>query len=197
MTLTYTLSTPPALGSITFDAVTREAPAYTAEITTNPVEAGISNTDNVRPKPIELSLDVTITDFALSQEGGGSGAVRFTGYAETALATLVSLQAGGVRCTLENDVRVYSNMVISSISPPRERAHKGALRVALKLTEVRTATTLTVPLAKVAQPKARPPTTNDHHPTGEGATVAPSYVKQIGRLAAPAAQAAWDYLGSP
>ena len=53
---------PSALGQMTFDAVLSEAHECTAEITSHPVESGLNITDNVRPNPDRLTLEVFVSN---------------------------------------------------------------------------------------------------------------------------------------
>jgi hypothetical protein len=153
------------MDALVFDACLNETPTYDADVTHFPVEEGSAVTDNVRPLPTTLKLEVTVTDYPLSGAGrginGASSDVNptlssspFTGRAEQILQTLIALRDGGIRCTVESGVRVYSNMVMEGVTPPRDKARFGALRISIKMREVRTVSSEIVAVAKISEPKA-------------------------------------------
>lgn len=176
--LTYSL-TPGTLDVLIFDATTREAPEFASEVTKHPVEKGADITDHVRPVPVELALDVTVTDYPLSTAGrgingdprnptgGGVGTEPFHGRAEVILGILQALQTSGTRCYVESGARAYTNMVITTLTPPRDKARFGALKIGIKLRQVITVASEIVPLAKVSQAKARPGKDAAHHETSD------------------------------
>jgi hypothetical protein len=51
---------------------------------------------------------------------------------------------------------VYSNMVVEGITPPRDRARLGALKISVRMREVRTVASEYVAITKVKEPKAVP-----------------------------------------
>lgn len=172
--ITYQLQ-PGTVDVLVFDAVTRESPTFAAVATEHPVEEGADVSDHVRPKPVEVTLEVTLTDYPLSSAGrgingdskavvgGGIGTTPFVGRSESALGILQRLKDTGAKVIIESGVRTYTGMVLTSIAAPRDRARYGAVKATLQFRQLLTVASEIVPLAKVSRPVARPDHDAGHH----------------------------------
>jgi hypothetical protein len=166
MATTFTFEQGNSVDTIVFDATTQEVPMFDADVTEHAVETGAANNDNVRAKPTNLRLEVTVTDYPLSSKGRGIGGQAEKGRAARILEKLVSLRADGVRLFVETGLRTYENMVIKSVSSPRDKAVSGALRISMLLTEIKTVRNESVPVKlSPTNTKAKPKVDGGKQPT--------------------------------
>ncbi len=155
MASTVTYQNGQGLEVITFDVTNSERHTHDADVTEHPLELGAATNDHVRAKPADLSLDVTVTDYPLSQGGGGIGVRPEVGRAARIFDRLVTLRTDGTVLTVETGARAYSNMVLKSVTVPRDKALSGALRISLQFKEIKIVRSESVPV-RVASTKAKP-----------------------------------------
>jgi hypothetical protein len=145
---------------IVFDATTSESHTQDADVTENPVETGSAITDNVRAKPAQLKLETLVTDYPVGLSGGGTGAPAEEGRAQGVYDLLIALKNEGVRIEVSTGAKLYRDMVIQSITLPRDKALSGALRFSILLKEIKTVSSQTVEAnlsatERKAQPKKK------------------------------------------
>lgn len=157
---------------ITFDANKTDRVVFDAEVTDNPVE-GDFTTDNVRAKPVTVSVDVLVTDYPLStaargalqqvqaiasnpQAAAGLDNRTQPGRALRVIETLEAIQRDGRLVLLDLGDRVFANMAIQSISVPRDRPLVGAFRIQIAFKNVKLVRSQTVALAQPTAPRNQP-----------------------------------------
>lgn len=165
------------------DVTLSEDHSFEAEATQYPVESGADVTDNVRVKPIVVTLEGVVSDSPFGEvrdiresdgnfvpEGeGGDG----TKPSEDALERLIQIRDNREPVTIETSLKTFESMVMTSLSVPRESGEPEQLRFTatfqqvLIITNNRTLVRVAVPIAakkvdkgpkvKVPWPKFVPP----------------------------------------
>lgn len=144
------------IGSLILDCVLSESHKSEVEVTSHNVEEGADITDHARPKPREVTLTgiVSETPINIVQQRRivESKGQRFetvtstasprgsTQYVEAALAKLENLYAKPQLVDLITSIRKYSNMMLTSLSIPRDPKTGDALNFTAVFREVRFAT---------------------------------------------------------
>ena len=119
------------IGTIEIDAVLNENHQYDADITENPVEDGTIFSDNVVLQPIRLEMTCRVTDASPSLLN-----LRSPGTADDAFKSLVALQRSREVFDVVTGINVYSNMMLQSLSIPRESSDGRSLRFNAVLKEI-------------------------------------------------------------
>jgi|APCry1669189101_1035198.scaffolds.fasta_scaffold58947_2 hypothetical protein len=166
MATTLTYEEGSSVDTIAFDATTSETHTFDAEVTENAVESGSATNDNVRAKPSSLRLEVMVTDYPLATKGNGIGGAPEKGRAARIFEKLVTLRAQGTRFFVETGARVYENMVLKSVTVPRDKPLTGALRISLMFAEVKIVKSESVPVRlSTVNTKAKPKVDGGKQPT--------------------------------
>lgn len=135
--------------AIVFDASVSETHSKAVDVTDHPVEVGSDISDHVRKKPDELSVNVIVTNHppillaslrATPISGFGDPSTR----AEDAFAFLESIHDAGKLVQFTTTFKVYRNMIITSLSIPRDAARGNVADIQMSLREIIIATTLQV-----------------------------------------------------
>lgn len=150
------------LDSIVLDASLSELHESDADVTEFPVEQGSDITDNVRLLPSGLKVEALITDFSLAGPSNSNAGTKrahasgFAGYAKGTYAALEDYQAKATLVNVETGLKSYQNMVIKSLSTPRD-AHTGknAVRTTIILKRILIAQSQSV-VIKQSDPKGQP-----------------------------------------
>lgn len=132
------------IDSIELDASISESHVGEVEVTEHPVEQGANVTDHVRPKPDTLTIEGFVSNtplnraqnkravesqgFRLSTTSERDVIVGQPGNAETAYTKLRELKDSGTLITVTTKLRTYDNMVIKSLSVPRDAKVGDALK---------------------------------------------------------------------
>jgi len=119
------------IDTIEIDAVLNEIHQYDADITENPVEDGTVYSDNVVLQPIRLEMTCRITDASASLLN-----LRFSGAADDAFKSLVRLQRSRETFDVVTGINVYKNMMLQSVSIPRESSDGRSIRFTAILKEI-------------------------------------------------------------
>lgn len=129
--------------SVVFDAVVNEAHSGEVQVTDNPVERGVDVTDNIRPKPEQITLDVIVSNSPLRQtlDGNPDNPKR----ASEAFRVLRELRDGGVLVSVVTGLRSYDSMVIQKIDVSRNVKTGQVLSAKIALRQILIADTATVP----------------------------------------------------
>lgn len=147
---------------IEFDAVVRESHTSELEVTDNPVETGVVIADHAFMRPARLEIEGCIgdawlkmrtagkgdeitplnTDFAwlTPAPGEGLGASR----SAAAYQLLIGLQASANPFSVQTGLKLYQNLVITSLSADQDKDTAFALCVRVSLREVIRVNTQTV-----------------------------------------------------
>lgn len=132
---------------IEFDATLREVPTYSATVTEHPVERGSAVTDHVIPQNGRVQFEVVVTNTpsqlpATHMSGvtarQDNGVLKFSGpfnrvkSVHDEMVTLV-----GKLCSFSNAIRDYEDMVISSLTAPREARDGRSIRFTFEAQQIR------------------------------------------------------------
>lgn len=135
----------PTLGEIFLDAAVSEQHTSTARVTTAPIESGAVVADHIILEPDRLTIEGLLTDSPLhhqaARDGGGTpdpnGGDQSSGSrAIDAYEKLLQLLRDREPITVLTGLRSYRDMVLTSVSAPREADSGDALRVSLELVRV-------------------------------------------------------------
>lgn len=159
-----------SMGSFVFDAVFEETHEADLEVTDNPVETGVVVSDHAFMKPLRLSISAGVSDtplkgwgggYQVSQGalvGGGSGEGKDfwarnapsdpfasdAGRSRRAFELLTELQRRAEPFAVQTGLKLYENMVITSIRTSQDKDTSGALFFTASLREVIIVNTETV-----------------------------------------------------
>lgn len=167
--LQFTFTEGATLEGIVFDATLKEGHSHSADITEFPVERGSNISDNVRAKPIGLTIEGFVSDYPLvsnvvQQFAGGAFTQRPSEdlrRSQQVFDKLIRLKDNGILIIVTTGVRVYQNMVISSVNINRDKSTATGLMLDITMRDIRLVDTETVQL-KVAEKKAEPKKTEGH-----------------------------------
>lgn len=121
---------PSRIGWLTVDVTIEESHDFGAGVTDWPVEGGALITDHVRLKPKSLTITGFVSDTPLDLVGLSLGRSR----AASAFFVLEQMWQARVPFTVVSQLRVYNNMVIESLSVPKQREQ--AIRFTCSMREV-------------------------------------------------------------
>lgn len=140
------------IGGFFFDAFLRIDHTRKLKITEHPIETGASIADHAFIEPLELVMEIGMSDTAASLIDGqfSEGPTRST----TAHAILVELQQNRIPMQVNTKFGVYQNMLIETIAAPEDYKTLYGLKATITLREVIVAKTKTVQIS------ARPQVTN-------------------------------------
>lgn len=119
------------IGTIFLDAVINEDHLFRSRVTENPIESGVSTTDNIIPLPFVLNMTARVSDASLIPlvPSFGSKAID-------AFNSLVEMQTNSQLANVTTGVREYVNMAIEEIGVPRQSQDGNSLRFELLLREI-------------------------------------------------------------
>lgn len=111
------------------DVAVTEEHSFENEVTDHPVEKGSSIADHVRPKPNTVTVEGLVSDTPLSdvsqfRTAFSDGSIP----SREAFARLDDLRTSRQIVTVTTSLRDYDNMVVQSISVPRDAKTGNALR---------------------------------------------------------------------
>ena len=139
-----------SMGGLVFDAVFEETHESELEVTDNPVETGVVVSDHAFMKPLKVTLSAGVSDTPLKywQSSGGTGKDAWTkqdgddpfasdsGRVRRAYELLTELQALAEPFDVQTGLKLYSNMVCTSIRTSQDKETAGALLFTATLREV-------------------------------------------------------------
>lgn len=135
------------IADLELDASISEQHGFESEVTEHPVEEGADIADHVRARPIVVTIEGVVSDAPI-----GPVATRRTANAlpsDDALAKLLAIRDAREPVTIQttlgnkspNEVgKVYQNMVLTSLSIPRDSATGFALRFSATFTQIQLVT---------------------------------------------------------
>lgn len=148
-----------SVGGFIFDVTIQETHEIEYEITTNPLETGVSVGDHKYRLPYKLTIQGMVSDTPLHATAGTNGVDQFTSTASTrskaAFDAILSLGESTDFLTVQTGLKVYQNMQVKKFTTSQDKDSSRALLFTLDLLEVDVVTTQIVNL-----PPRRTGTTN-------------------------------------
>lgn len=145
------------IGTIAVDATLEEIGNDTLQITEHPVQSGANITDHAFYKPAELIMHCGWSNatalFATSVGGNqtfAGGSLVRDDYVSSIYSQLIALQQSLQPFSVVTTIRLYNNMVITSISLTRDKKTSQALMVTITMRQVIIVNTLNSTLAATA-----------------------------------------------
>lgn len=124
-----------SMGGLTFDAVFEETHESTLEVTDNPVETGVVVSDHAYMKPSRITLSAGVSDTPLvvsTTDVFASDASRAT----RAFELLTELQARAEPFDVQTGLKLYKNMICTSVRTSQDKDTSGALVFTADIREV-------------------------------------------------------------
>jgi hypothetical protein len=133
------------------DAALSEEHSFDNEVTAHPVERGADVTDHVRARPIVVSIEGLVSDTPIGAIAGLRAPDVLP--SDDAFARLRDLRDRREPVTIETSLQVFRNMVLQSLSVPRDARNGDALRFRATFQQVRLVVTERT-VVDVAVPRA-------------------------------------------
>jgi len=112
------------------DVSLNETHEFESEVTEYPVESGSNISDNVRPKPITVSMECLVSNnpigFLADSRGPGSGSPSDP--VDDAYQHLQKIRDAREPVTIRTSLRTFDNMVLKGLSIPRSQGRGDELR---------------------------------------------------------------------
>ena len=124
-----------SMGGLVFDAVFEETHEADLEVTDNPVETGVVVSDHAFMKPLRVKISAGVSDTplaAVTEDPFASDAGR----SRRAFELLTELQKRAEPFDLQTGLKLYENMVCTSIRTSQDKDSSGALLFTAELREV-------------------------------------------------------------
>lgn len=139
------------------DASLTETHTYDADVTSYPVESGSTITDNVRPKPVTVELECIVSDSPLNAVLAARRNLDLADPAfldspsTEALERMIAIRDKREPVTIETALKVYQNMVMTSMGVTVNKDTGKALRFTASFTQIVIVTNLRARI-RVASP---------------------------------------------
>lgn len=126
------------MGDLVFDAVFEEVHESELEVTENPVETGVVVSDHAFMKPEKVTLTAGVSDspLRLLSQGGIDQFSSDAGRSKRAFELLQELQKSAEPFDLQTGLKLYRNMVCTSIRTTQDKDSSRALIFTAELREV-------------------------------------------------------------
>lgn len=124
-----------SMGGLVFDAVFEETHEAELEVTDNPVETGVVVSDHAFMKPLKVTLSAGVTDTPLVV-GTDDPFASDAGRSRRAYELLTELQKKAEPFDLQTGLKLYENMVCTSVRTSQDKDSSGALLFTAELREV-------------------------------------------------------------
>lgn len=124
-----------SMGGLVFDAVFEETHEAELEVTDNPVETGVVVSDHAFMKPLKVTLSAGVSDTPLLLPSGDPFASD-SGRSKRAYELLTELQKKAEPFDLQTGLKLYQNMICTSIRTSQDKDTSGALLFTAELREV-------------------------------------------------------------
>lgn len=124
-----------SMGGLVFDAVFEENHEAELEVTDNPVETGVVVSDHAYMKPLRLTLSAGVSDTPLyvpAEDPFQSDAGR----SKRAFEVLTELQKKAEPFDVQTGLKLYKNMICTSIRTSQDKDTSGALVFTAEIREV-------------------------------------------------------------
>jgi hypothetical protein len=123
------------MGGLVFDAVFEETHEADLEVTDNPVETGVVVSDHAFMKPLRVKISAGVSDTPLAVVTDDPFASD-AGRSRRAFELLTELQKRAEPFDLQTGLKLYENMVCTSIRTSQDKDSSGALLFTAELREV-------------------------------------------------------------
>lgn len=124
-----------SMGGLVFDAVFEETHEADLEVTDNPVETGVVVSDHAFMKPLRVKISAGVSDTPLAAVADDPFASD-AGRSRRAFELLTELQKRAEPFDLQTGLKLYENMVCTSIRTSQDKDSSGALLFTAELREV-------------------------------------------------------------
>lgn len=124
-----------SMGGLVFDAVFEETHEADLEVTDNPVETGVVVSDHAFMKPLKVTLSAGVTDTPLVV-GTDDPFASDSGRSKRAFELLTELQKWAEPFSVQTGLKLYENMVCTSVRTSQDKDSSGALLFTAELREV-------------------------------------------------------------
>jgi hypothetical protein len=136
------------------DAAISEDHTFDSDVTDHPVETGSEITDNIQPKPIQVTLDCLVSDTPIGPIAEARGDIDTNGQlilrpSSDAYALMIGIRDKREPVTIATSLQVFENMALVSLSVPRNAQNGESLRFKAVFKQIKYITNLrtTVPVA--------------------------------------------------
>lgn len=133
-----------SMGGLIFDAVFTEQHEAMLEVTDNPVETGVVVSDHAYMKPLRLTITAGVTETLLNEVVGTDKFAGAVSRPQTAFRLLTELQKKAEPFDVQTGLKLYKNMICSSIRTEQDASTAHALVFTAELREVIITTTQAV-----------------------------------------------------
>lgn len=124
------------------DVSLNEGHEFESEVTEFPVESGSNIVDNVRPKPITVTMECLVSNtpigFLATTRGTGSGSPSDP--VDDAYEHLLKIRERREPVTIRTSLRTFENMVLKSLSIPRSSGRGDELRFTATFQQIQVVT---------------------------------------------------------
>lgn len=156
---TTTLINSPSFGRFSFDAVLRADHMSSVTITQHPVQTGASVSDHAYSEPDEVTLEIGMSDAAVSAG---------TNHSVNAYAQLRAIMSKREPVTLVTRLHSYKNMVITSMSAPDDYMTMNALKATIYFRQIEMVSVSTVTVQQKVSASASGQSTATSSTTNSG-----------------------------
>jgi hypothetical protein len=124
------------MGGLVFDAVFEETHQADLEVTDNPVETGVVVSDHAYMKPLSVTLCCGVSDIVLNQINTTDAFASDASRSKKAFELLTELQKKAEPFDLQTGLKLYKNMICTSIRTSQDKDTSNALVFEATLREV-------------------------------------------------------------
>jgi hypothetical protein len=125
-----------SMGGLVFDAVFEETHQADLEVTDNPVETGVVVSDHAYMKPLSVTLCCGVSDIVLNQINTTDAFASDASRSKKAFELLTELQKKAKPFDLQTGLKLYKNMICTSIRTSQDKDTSNALVFEATLREV-------------------------------------------------------------
>lgn len=125
-----------SMGGLVFDAVFEETHQSDLEVTDNPVETGVVVSDHAYMKPLHVTLSCGVSDVVLNPSTSSDPFASDAGRSKKAFELLTDLQRKAEPFDLQTGLKLYQNMICTSIRTSQDKDTGNVLVFEAELREV-------------------------------------------------------------
>lgn len=147
------------------DVALSEEHTFESEVTEYPVEKGADITDNIRPKPIQITMEGLVSNSAFNPLIVNAR-TSIDQSVDDAYAKLMKIRDERETVTIRTSLRTYQDMAMKNLVIPRLPGQSDALKFTATFVQVEIvsntrSTRVATPIANKSKTVARPPDPND------------------------------------
>lgn len=125
-----------SMGGLVFDAVFEERHESALEVTDSPLETGVVVSDHAYMKPLSVTLSAGVSDVVLNGDGRADAFASDASRSIKAFGLLTELQAKAEPFDLQTGLKLYKNMICTSIRTSQDKDTASVLVFEAVLREV-------------------------------------------------------------